>query len=340
MLLRKGCFGRRKAGFTLIELLVVIAIIAILIALLLPAVQQAREAARRTQCKNNLHQLGLAVHNYMEAMTVLPPATTYLQNAPTVNQAGHWSAQARILPYIEQANLSNLIDFNQGYSAQTNVLSVRVPMFICPSDPRGDDRNGQHWSITYAVNVGEWLIWNPITNESGTGAFGVSSRFNSRDFSDGMSNTLAMAEVKSFQPFLRAAAASAVANPTRPVSPGDVTGLSLAASDLRLNAHTEWVEGRSPQHSFTTNFGPNTNCPHTASGSTYDIDYLNIAEGNFQTSGTLISTYGSLTSRSHHVGMVHGLLMDGSARSFSSNIDVNTWRKLGSRNGGETLGEF
>ena len=331
---------RRRPGFTLIELLVVIAIIAILIALLLPAVQQAREAARRTQCKNNLHQLGLAMHNYLDAMRVLPPQSTYLQNFTAANQAGHWSPQARILPFIEQANLSSLIDFNLGYSPQSSVLSVRVPMFICPSDPRGDDRNGQHWNITYAVNAGEWFMWNPITNESGTGAFGVNTNYNLRDFVDGSSNTILMSEVKSWQPYIRATAASAVANPTRPATGADVASLLVVAGDLRQTGHTEWVEGRSPQHTFTTTFTPNTKCPYTVGGVTYDIDYTNIGEGNVKSAGTLINTYGVLTARSHHTGLVHVMMGDGSVRGISDNINLQTWQRLGTRAGGEVVGEF
>ena len=123
---------RCRRGFTLIELLVVIAIIAVLFALLLPAVQQAREAARRIQCKNNLKQLGLALHNYHDSFTVFPPASTYPFN--TLQAAGGWSVQARILPYLDQANLSNLINFSQTYASQPKVTEVRVPIFACPSE--------------------------------------------------------------------------------------------------------------------------------------------------------------------------------------------------------------
>src|SRR5262245_11921467 len=106
--------GIRRRGFTLIELLVVIAIIAILIALLLPAVQQAREAARRTKCKNNLKQLGLALHNYLDANLVFPPLCGI---GP--GDGGKWSAWARILPYIDQSTTYNMANLNVNYSNAT-----------------------------------------------------------------------------------------------------------------------------------------------------------------------------------------------------------------------------
>jgi len=316
----------RRAAFTLIELLVVIAIIAILIALLLPAVQQAREAARRTQCKNNLKQMGLALHNYHDTFTVFPPGGTYLTGV--AGQAGSWSTQSRLLPYVDQANLHNIINFSLGYSSQTTVSQVRIPMFLCPSEV--DDRpNGAHWPINYAANFGEWMLWNPVNNQFGTGAFGPNSRTGTRDFQDGTSNSLAFSEVKAWQPYLRMTTGS----PVRPTNPSDVAALG---GTIRLTGHTEWVEGRAAQMSFTTTFGPNAYCEYNDAGVKRDVDFNCVSEGSNATE----SSYGALTSRSYHEGIVHSLLMDGSVRGISENIDTGVWRSLGTRAGGEVVSEF
>ena len=133
---RRPIVKPRRAGFTLIELLVVIAIIAVLISLLLPAVQQAREAARRAQCKNNLKQIGLAVHNYESTHMSFPPGRV---GYPMV-----FSAHAAVLPFLDAANMYNLIDFNTAptfveppvapYARNVTAAMTRVPAYICPSD--------------------------------------------------------------------------------------------------------------------------------------------------------------------------------------------------------------
>src|SRR5262249_7235437 len=124
----EGCPVRRtvrRRGFTLIELLVVIAIVAILIGLLLPAVQKVREAAARIKCANNLKQIGLAMHGYMNTNDRLPPNGVFTYNGSAMVQTSPWSAMSRILPYIEQENLFRNIDFAQPYSGQPAVTSQR-----------------------------------------------------------------------------------------------------------------------------------------------------------------------------------------------------------------------
>src|SRR5947199_9573940 len=127
----------RRRAFTLIELLVVIAIIAILIGLLVPAGQKVREAAARTQCQNNLKQIGLAMHNYHDANKGLPPGYrahgAYVDGA--TDTAPGWGWAAFILPFIEQATLHARIDFNRPVASHPGVAAAMVPVYLCPSDP-------------------------------------------------------------------------------------------------------------------------------------------------------------------------------------------------------------
>lgn len=318
-----------RRGFTLIELLVVIAIIAILIALLLPAVQQAREAARRTQCRNNLKQLGLAMHNYHDTFTVFPPGGTYRLG---VTQSAGWSAQARLLPYVDQANLQNLIDFSLSYSVQPTVTPIRIGLFLCPSEVEDRayvDGAITYYPLNYAANYGEWFIWNPANGQIGTGAFGPNSKLGTRDFTDGTSNTISMSEVKAWQYYLRDVGGT----PTQPTSASQVSALG---GTLKNSGHNEWVDARTNQTCFTTLFGPNTVVPHNDAGTTRDVDFVSTREGVSATD----STYAAITSRSFHEGIVHSLLTDGAVRSISENIDRQVWRNLGTRGGGEVLGEF
>jgi len=331
--------ARRRPAFTLIELLVVIAIIAILIALLLPAVQQAREAARRTQCKNNLHQLGLALHNYLGSHSVFPPAG--VSAVPVVTGAQPWSAQAFILPFLEGGNVYKKINFSRGYHHADNkalfppsgIAAVRVPVLICPSDlndkMRQDSADALHYPLCYGLNVGEFKVFDPNNNSYGTGAFGTNARLEPRDYTDGMSNTLAMAEVKAFTPRVHDAT-----DITLTSTGYTFTGGSQSAS----NGHTEWVCGRAIHNGFTTTFTPNTRTVPTTTGTLADLDAdaSTLREGS---SNTAI-TNAVITSRSYHAGSVNVMLMDGSTRTVSENISLTVWKNLGNRNDGNVLGEF
>lgn len=334
--------AHRRRAFTLIELLVVIAIIAILMALLLPAVQQAREAARRAQCTNNLKQIGLALHNYLDAFAVFPPGGTWPHPiAASGNTGGPFSPQARLLPYLDQANLINLIDFSRPYGDQPTVSRVRVPTFVCPSEVEDHlTSNGNHWPLTYAANVGNWFIWDAATQTVGNGAFGQNTRFSTKDFVDGTTNSIMFSEVKAFQPYVRPNA-----DPASIAVPANVAALALPAGQtVRESAHTEWVEGKTPQYSFTTTFPPNTKIPYTdPTNVTFEsVDYVSRGElgTRLAANATDGRTYGAIISRSFHVGVVNSLLCDGSVRSISSNIDLGIWRALGSRAGGEVVSEF
>lgn len=149
----------KRTGFTLIELLVVIAIIAVLVALLLPAVQQAREAARRTQCRNNLKQIGLALHNYHDVHNILPPGSVRPETpsglgiAPTANEIGvHYGWHAQILPFLEQAPLFQQLNVNSVYpqSSQLSLVQATMPAFLCPSSP-SPNLNSDRATSTYGL---------------------------------------------------------------------------------------------------------------------------------------------------------------------------------------------
>jgi prepilin-type N-terminal cleavage/methylation domain-containing protein/prepilin-type processing-associated H-X9-DG protein len=332
----------RRPGFTLIELLVVIAIIAILIALLVPAVQKVREAAARTQCLNNLKQVGLALHNYEGSNKVFPPSTITTTGAATQP----WSGQALLLPYLEGDNVYRLIDFSVGYHHATNkanfppngIATMRIPVLVCPSDPNVKERVNtatglpEHYPLCYGMNVGSYLVYNPATRLDGGGAFGPNSRYRATGFSDGMSNTLGFSEVKAFSPRIHDATLPA----TAPLNPADVSPSVIGGAWSPNSGHTEWVCGRAIHAGFTTTFTPNTVVPHMNGGTAFDFDVTSIREGTNQTD----ITYGVITSRSFHSGQVNILLMDGSCRSVSNSVSPQTWSALGTRAGNEAVGDF
>ncbi len=332
-------------GFTLIELLVVIAIIAILIALLLPAVQQAREAARRISCRNNLRQFGLALHNYLDTYSTFPPSYCAVPGV-TTSVGGQWSARARVLPFVEQGNLQNLIDWGTAYSQQLAVATTRVSTFLCPSEIHDQVRVNssgvpRDYPANYTINMGTWKIWDPQDGTGGDGSFHPNSRFTVAHFTDGTSNTLMAAEVKAYTSYLRNT--NEDPGPTVPGSPDFAAPFTAAGGDVNMGprlmdntGQTEWADGLSQQGGFTTTFPPNTFVPYLFNGETYDIDYVSYREG---THATRVA-YGAITVRSYHPGIVHAGLMDGSVRAVSENIDSQLWRKLGTRNGGEVTSEY
>jgi len=324
----RRCYRR---AFTLIELLVVIAIIATLIGLLLPAVQKVREAAARAKCQNNLKQIGLACHNYESANGIFPPAGTYPVGGTS---ADSYSVQARILPYVEQSSLYQLVDLNASATSQPNVTSQRIPIFMCPSEVNDVLRPGTppRYPMTYAANVGSWFVLDPKTGASGDGAFPMNKGKRMSDFPDGTSNTVGFAEVKAYGEYLLANSSSRVVLPI-PATPTDLVGLG---GSLRQNSHTGWTEGQTFQTGVTFVFPPNTFVPFVENGVTHDVDWISNRDGS---SATAISM-AAMTSRSYHSNVVNVFLMDGSVRSVNSTVNQNVWRALGTRSGGEVVPQY
>jgi prepilin-type N-terminal cleavage/methylation domain-containing protein len=341
---------RIRPGFTLIELLVVIAIIAIIMALLLPAVQQAREAARRTQCRNNLKQIGVALHNYLDVFNRFPPSFCITAGTTSTGNNGSWSIHGRILPYIEQssafAKVRLDVAWDQPPNSATGVPTLQILTYKCPSDPnsnltrvdaRGNPLTQPH---TYGFNFGTWRVFHPATGTGGDGSFFVNSSLTTSSFTDGTSHTLAAAEVKAFTPYFRN---TADPGPTAPASTAALAGYA-AGAQFKLGpntndntGHTEWCDGRVHHEGITTVFTPNTFVRYLHSdGRTYDVDYNSRQEGQSLTQ----PTYAAVTARSHHVGLVQVLLMDGATRAVNSNVSLAIWRALGTRAGGEPAADF
>ncbi len=336
----KNVMRKSLSGFTIVELLVVIGIIGVLIGLLLPAVQKAREAARRMSCSNNLKQLGLALHNFQDARKVYPSAWKTVQPDARGNIHG-WSAQAQLLPYLEESSLYQYIDFGRSYKEATIIAiggrpaplsGARVEVLICPSevnDRRRLSSSGeQNYPLNYAVNEGVWLVYDPTRRGRCDGAFFPNSRLKPRDFRDGLSNTLAMSEVLAYTPYFRNAGFSQVAMPTT------VTEMcSLGGQFKRNSGHTEWVDGRSHQSGFTTVFPPNHPYKCTINGEELFVDWTNMQEGKSLTA----PTFAAVTARSHHPTGVNGLLMDGSVQFLSNGIYIGHWRALSTRDLGDRI---
>jgi prepilin-type N-terminal cleavage/methylation domain-containing protein len=352
-------YHRRRLGFTLVELLVVIAIIGVLIALLLPAIQAAREAARRTQCGNNLKQISLALQNYQSARKQFPSSILLPISGTSVNSP--WSVQARMLPYLEEGTTYQNIDFTLGYNSQVtvagqNVKTTRIAVYSCPSETDTadtHDASGQvvNHSINYAGNMGVWLVWNQFTLRGGEGAFYPNSKLRPRDFTDGLSKTLAFAEVKSFAPLLRDAGNP---NPPAPAMPGDVC--TLGGTFVEDAGHSEWTDGKVSNGGFTAALAPNAKTACVHAGVIYDVDWLNQAEAappspfatvvaDLPTGHTLppepvqpvpSPTFAAITARSYHAGIVVVVMMDGSVQRVSDATDLAVWRAAATRNGSET----
>jgi prepilin-type N-terminal cleavage/methylation domain-containing protein len=324
-------------GFTLVELLVVIAIIGVLAGFLLPAIQMARESSRSLQCRNHLRQISLAILNMESAKREFPP--TFLVG-PLADARGNWSIHGRLLPYVEGGNAFDKIDLHRDWHGQleSGVPQWMIPFYQCPSEVNSRPRlqNGAAYvaPTNYGFNMGRWLIHDPATGESGDGVFRVNRGIRVAEIADGLSNTLAIAEVKAYTSYIRNTHTIPAAMPIDPADLASITGVYHLGPSVEQNTgHTVWPDGRVHHTGFTTTFTPNLSVGYAYSGQVYDIDVTTQQEGL----GTLRPTYAAVTSRSYHPGLVNTARMDGSVGSESNLIDKDNWQALSTVDGQELI---
>jgi prepilin-type N-terminal cleavage/methylation domain-containing protein/prepilin-type processing-associated H-X9-DG protein len=326
----------RPRAFTLVELLVVIAIIGILVALLLPAVQAAREAARRMQCQNNLKQIALGVLNYESTYRRIPASAIVNLSVTATGNNGSWGVHGRILNFLEQGNLYDQVDINTAWDFQLAIDELHIPTYTCPSDPGTgrirDNGAGKPKLVptSYGFNLGTWFVFNPSTQQGGDGAFYPNSHLSMANFLDGTSNTLVAAEVKAWTTYTRNGGPGTTTIPTDATT---AAAIVTSGAETKTTGHTEWPDGRVHHTGFTATLTPNSFVPFTTGGQTVDADYNSWQEGKNGSAGN--PTYAIVTSRSFHPGGVDVALVDGSVRFIAETIDLQTWRAIATRAGGE-----
>ena len=339
----------KRRAFTLIELLVVIAIIAVLIALLLPAVQQAREAARRTQCRNNLKQLGLALHNYESSLQTFPP--NLVPGGNYNYSGGNWGVLAYLSPYLDQTPIYNLMNLNAPTYAATSPYNIAdpnnalaasyvIPMFLCPSDKMkslgGDYGVASLGPSNYCANQGSGtnVLTGGTINGSPYNADGVmfaNSKIRIGDITDGTSNTACMSES------VLGDGARSASGSTPPSSPQKVYAYNTSYSnvdDASCASPTMWNVQDLRQFLWYSGEIRNTAYNHYYNPNDTRWDCITNA---FSLGYTAV---GWKAARSLHVGGVHLLMCDGSVRFVSNNIDNTLWRSLATRAGGEVISSF
>jgi len=328
--------ARNRRGFTLIELLVVIAIIAVLIALLLPAIQQAREAARRTNCKNNLMQVGIALHNYEMAFEVLPPGSVN-DSRPIVPSVQEYQMSwwAQILPHIGEQNAFNKIDFRFGaYHPQNKeVRNHGFSVQRCPSSPQnfgGYDET----AITsyYGVHHHQEA---PIDIDN-SGVMFLNSSVGFDDITDGRGYTLFVGEsnVEMVPPAGWEQDLEAAESPDDSESEYGYGGYGSGLSDRHPFG---WISGTAAS---LRNTGTRLNSSSFVMGGGGGYGYADESSEEEQEQSEADENNPVGGFNSHHTGGAQFLLGDGSVRFLSENIDDQVYENLGNRADGELIGEF
>jgi len=336
---------KQYQGFTLVELLVVIAIIGMLVGILLPAVQGARNAARQSQCKNRMRQLALATISFNAAQGHYPPSTEIfgtrgsLRTQLAANQAvnnGAWGAHGRILPYMEEGNVADRVDLMTAWDNQMAIDGLQIQTIQCPSDP-GSERmrdpgkgRAKLFPTTYGFNMGTWFVYDPKTRTGGDGVFFPDSNLQDAHIKDGLSQTLMIAEVRAWQPYVRNGGPGSTNIPN---SIAEASAIVASGAQFKNTGHTEWPDGRVHHTGFTATMTPNTKVPNTVDGESLDADYNSWQEGKGGADGP--PTYAIITSRSYHSGLVNVAMMDGSVKSVTNGVDARVWRASATRAGKE-----
>ncbi len=338
--------GRGRSGFSLIELLVVLFILGVLFALLLPAIQSARQASRRVRCMNNLKQLGLALHNYEASWGAFPPPLLLKAGLGRTPVAKGWSAHARLLPFHQQGNLFNSINFISSFESPSNqtVMVTEVATYSCPSDVDRPTLTGlsafasnvDAAATNYAVCMGDWFVWGGFGENGSRSAFSPNQVRKLEAFTDGLSSTLMMSEVLRKQHQITECGGLLVGLNSDEVPGTDVRGprREIVSDQSHCSpwdgGHSAWVAGGVDQTGFTTAKPPNSRLP-TDSPPGQETDIIGVREwlGG--------PTYAAVLARSRHPDGVNGLLADGSVRFFNRTINPSVWRALGTMNSGEIV---
>lgn len=305
-----GSMRRSPAGFTLLEILTVLIIILILASLLLPAVQQAREAARRMKCQNHLMQMGVALNNYMMAHEVLPPGTTD-STGPIVSQelgGYHMSWMTQILPFLELQNLYEHIDFTMSAYDPVNLPARQCPVsiFICPSQPWAGGPGNPGFPTNYCGIHND--VEMPIDMDQ-NGVLFLNSSIGFDDIRDGCSNTLYVVETKA-----GLSARLGWMSGTRATLRNAVVATQMERKQAADGSETV-VLGGFQHHDLV--YGNNTD-QREAAILTRDRDYVG-GPGSF------------------HAGAFHVLMGDGAVKLIASTIDANTFRMMANRADGELI---